>query len=136
MDDTKTKDSDNTVPLPKITRRVLIEHRDRQAAERAYAGEPWTEQSRVFLTSVGIPMEPRNLNRHFHAIRPRAGYPQVRLQDVHHTVVSLPVQLTTPPHVVQRIARHADLDVTLGIYAHTDLDVMRETLDSIEWDDR
>jgi hypothetical protein len=54
MDDTKTKDSDNTVPLPKITRRVLIEHRDRQAAEHAYAGEPWTEQSRVFLTSVGI----------------------------------------------------------------------------------
>ncbi|MGH3972580.1 MAG: hypothetical protein ACRDS9_04550, partial [Pseudonocardiaceae bacterium] len=43
---------------------------------------------------------------------------------------SLPV-----PHVVQRIARHADLDVTLGIYAHTDLDAMRETLDSIEWDD-
>ncbi|HEY6424885.1 MAG TPA: hypothetical protein VIY28_16935 [Pseudonocardiaceae bacterium] len=41
----------------------------------------------------------------------------------------------TPPHVVQRIARHADLDVTLGIYAHTDLDPMREALDSIEWDD-
>ena len=125
MDDTKTKDSINTVPLPKITRRVLIEHRDRQAAEHAYGGEPWTEQSRVFLTSVGIPMEPRNLNRHFHAIRPLVEYPQVRLQDVRHTVVSLPVQLTTPPHVVQRIARHADLDVTLGIYAHTDLDVMR-----------
>ena len=88
-----------------------------------------------FLPALGIPMEPRSLNRHFHAIRPRAGYPQVRLQDVHHTVVGFPVQLTTPPHVVQRIARHADLDVTLGIYAHTDLDVMRETLDSIEWDD-
>jgi integrase len=28
MDDTKTEDSDNTIPLPKITQRVLIEHRD------------------------------------------------------------------------------------------------------------
>jgi hypothetical protein len=28
--------------------------------------------------------------------------------------VSLLLQLKTPPHVVQRIARHADLDVTLG----------------------
>jgi integrase len=50
-------------------------------------------------------------------------------------VVSLLLQLRTPPHVVQRIARPADLDVTLGIYAHTNLDAMREALDSIEWDD-
>lgn len=38
-------------------------------------------------------------------------------------------------HVIQRIARHADPDVTLGIYAHPDLDAMRGALDSIEWDD-
>jgi hypothetical protein len=39
IDDTKTEDSDNTIPLPKITQRVLIEHRNRQAIERAQAGE-------------------------------------------------------------------------------------------------
>jgi integrase len=119
MDDTKTEDSDNTVPLPKITKRVLIEHRDRQAAERALAGDLWAEHDLVFPTSVGTPMEPRSLNRHFDRIRTRAGYPHVRLHDFRHTVVSLLLQLKAPPHVVQRIARHADLDVTLGIYAHT-----------------
>jgi integrase len=135
IDDTKTEDSDNTIPLPKITRRVLIEHRERQIIERTEAGELWIEHNLVFPTRVGTPMEPRNLNRHFDGIRTRAGYPQVRLHDFRHTVVSLLLQLRTPPHVVQRIARHADLDVTLGIYAHTDLDAMREALDSIEWDD-
>ena len=84
---------------------------------------------------AGTPIEPRNLNRHFEGIRTRAGYPHVRLHDFRHTVVSLLLQLRTPPHVVQRIARHADFDVTLSIYAHTDLDAMREALDSIEWDD-
>ncbi|MCA1672732.1 MAG: site-specific integrase [Actinobacteria bacterium] len=39
MDDTKTEKSDNTIPLPKITQRALIEHRDRQALERTTAGE-------------------------------------------------------------------------------------------------
>ncbi len=125
----------NTIPLPKITQRVLIEHRDQQAARRADAGGLWTEHDLVFPTSVGTPMEPRSLNRHFNGIRTRAGTPHVRLHDFRHTVVSLLLQLKTPPHVVQRIARHADLDVTLGIYAHTDLDAMREALDSIEWDD-
>ncbi|MGH8603357.1 MAG: hypothetical protein ACREXR_11475 [Gammaproteobacteria bacterium] len=73
---------------PKDTRRVLIEHRDRQGAERADAGELWTEHNLVFPTSVGTPMEPRSLNRHFDGIRTRAGYPHVRLHDFRHTVVS------------------------------------------------
>ncbi len=30
-------------------------------------------------------------------------------------------------------ARHADLDVTMRIYAHTNLDTMREALDKIDW---
>ena len=44
------------------------------------------------------------------------------------------MELGAPPHVVQAIARHADLDVTLSIYAHTNLDAMREALDAIEWE--
>ncbi|MCA1602027.1 MAG: hypothetical protein LC776_10430 [Acidobacteria bacterium] len=44
-----------------------------------------------------------------------------------HTGVSLLLQLRTPPHVVQRIARHADLAVTLGIYPHTNLTLARST---------
>jgi integrase len=52
------------------------------------------------------------LNRYFDGIRTRAGYPQVRLHDFRRTVVSLLLQLRTPPHVIQRITRHADLDVT------------------------
>jgi hypothetical protein len=33
----------------------------------------------------------------------------------------------------QRIARHADVDVTSCTYAHADIEAMREALDSIEW---
>lgn len=135
IDDTKTEASDATIPLPKITRCVLIEHADRQAAERDEMCEVWTDHDLVFPTTVGTPMEPRSLNRHFDGIRNRVGHPDVRLHDFRHTVVSLLLQLKTPPHVVQAIARHADLDVTLSIYAHTNLDAMREALDSVEWDD-
>ena len=44
------------------------------------------------------------------------------------------LQPETLSQVVQRINRHADLDGAWGIYAHTNLDDMREALDSIEWD--
>jgi integrase len=134
VDDTKSEASDATVPLPKVTRRVLVEHRDQQAKERLDAYDAWHDFGLVFPTTVGTPIEPRSLNRHFDGIRRRAGLPDVRLHDFRHTVVSLLLELGTPPHIVQAIARHADLDVTLSIYAHTNLDAMREALDKIEWE--
>lgn len=134
VDDTKTEASDATVPLPKVTRRVLVDHAALQEKERHNAGELWHVYGLVFPTSIGTPIEPRSLNRHFDGIRTRAGFPDVRLHDFRHTVVTLLLGLGTPPHVVQAIARHADLDVTLSIYAHTNLDAMRDALDKVEWD--
>jgi integrase-like protein len=74
----------------------------------------------VFATSIGTPIGPRALDRDFDKVRRKAGLPTVRLHDLRHTVVSLLLHLGTPPHVVQAIARHAD--VTMTIYAHTNLD--------------
>lgn len=133
VDDTKSEASDATLPLPKVTHRELLAHRDRQEKERIEAGEIWHHYGLVFPTRVGTPIEPRSLNRHFERIRTKAGLPAVRLHDSRHTVVTLLLQLGVPPHVVQAIARHADLDVTLGIYAHTNLAAMREALDTIDW---
>jgi integrase len=58
----------------------------------------------------------------------------VRLHDLRPTVVSLLLDLGAPPHVVQAITRQADVDVTMTIYAHTNLDGMRQALD-VEWED-
>jgi hypothetical protein len=135
VDETKSEASDATVPLPKVTRRALVEHLEAQEKERVDAGEIWRENGLVFPTSIGTPKEPRSLNRHFDRVRAKAGLPGVRLHDFRHTVVSLLLELRTPPHVVKAIARHADIDVTMSIYAHTDLDAMRETLDKIDWED-
>ncbi|MDP8931728.1 MAG: site-specific integrase [Actinomycetota bacterium] len=135
LDDTKTEASDSTVPLPAITKRALRAHRDQQERERAVAREVWSnEHGLVFTTEIGTPIDPRNFNRHFAATRNRAELPNVRLHDMRHTVVSLLLALKTPPHVVQAIARHADIDVTMTIYAHTDLAAMREALAQIDWE--
>ncbi|WP_433801654.1 tyrosine-type recombinase/integrase [Actinomycetospora sp. CA-084318] len=129
----KTEASEATIPLPKVTRRVLEEHRRRQDEERDKAGDVWQEHDLVFASTIGTPTEPRNLGRDFEKVRELAGLPGVRLHDLRHTVVSLLLGLGTPPHVVQAIARHAHIDVTMSIYAHTNLDAMRQALDAIEW---
>ena len=103
-------------------------------ATKQSPGELWTNRDLVFSTSIGTPIEPRSLNTHWESVRVQAGLPGVRLHDLKHAVVSLLLEIGTPPHVVQAIARHADLDVTMRIYPHTNLDTMREALDKIDWD--
>ena len=131
--DGKTEASEATIPLPEVTRRVLLDHRAHQAQEREVAGDAWRDRDLVFASTIGTPTEPRNLGRDFERVRELAGLPGVRLHDLRHTVVSLLLELGTPPHVVQAIARHAHIDVTMSIYAHTNLDAMRQALDAIEW---
>ena len=77
-------------------------------------------------------MEPRNLNRHIANLRATAGLSTVRLHDMRHTVVSMFMELGVPPHVVQAIARHADVKLTLKVYSHTNLDEMRQALGKLD----
>jgi len=58
IDETKTDASDAVVPLPKITRAVLLEHREHQVTVWEGAGELWTDHDLVFTTSIGTPIEP------------------------------------------------------------------------------
>jgi integrase len=130
--DTKTDDSDAVLPLPEVTWVALLDHQAAQATERAAARDAWRDFGLVFPTEIGTPIEPRNLNRHFAGLRERAGLPTVRLHDLRHTVVTLLLELGVPPHLVQAIARHAHVDITLKIYAHTNLDAMRAAVKRLD----
>jgi integrase len=77
-------------------------------------------------------MEPTNLSRAFAKLREASEVPGVRLHDLRHTVVSLLMELGVPPHVVQAIARHADVKVTMKVYAHANLDAMRQALGKLD----
>ncbi|WP_433609529.1 tyrosine-type recombinase/integrase [Dactylosporangium sp. CA-139114] len=132
IQDTKTESSDSILPLPEITRTTLKQHRKRQDRERAELGEEWKDHGLVFPSEIGTPMEPRNLARHFTGVRERAGLADVRLHDLRHTVVTVLMELGVPPHIVQAIARHSDVKLTLKIYAHSNLHEMRKALDKLD----
>jgi hypothetical protein len=69
IDATKSDASDAVVPLPQVTRSVLLAHHDRQVDERMRAGDSWEEHGLVFTTQHRRPIEPRYLNTHFDRIR-------------------------------------------------------------------
>jgi integrase len=61
----KTEKSRRTLPLPSMLVTALRAHRKRQLEERLALGSDWQETGFVFVSTIGTPLEPFNINRTF-----------------------------------------------------------------------
>jgi len=129
--ETKTEGSDATLPLPVICRTAIRERQGRRAADRLAAGEAWRESGLFVTGRHGTAVEPRTFDRAF-ALRVRkAGVPQITVHDARRTCASLLVDLDVHPRVIMRILRHANIDVTMEIYAQASSAKTREALNRL-----
>ncbi|WP_322756372.1 site-specific integrase [Frankia sp. Cas3] len=127
----KTAKSRRTIPLPTICVDALRAHCRRQNTERAQAGERWQETGLVFTTTIGTPIEPRNLNRHFYVLCAKAGVRRVRLHDLRHTCASLLLAQGVPARVVMELLGHSAIAVTMNVYSHVMPAASRDATDKI-----
>lgn len=127
----KTAASQATLALPKVAVEALREHRKAQEADRE-AAKIWVDPDLVFCTSVGTPLEPRNVNREWDALVERAGIGRrVRIHDLRHACATLLFAAGTDTKKVQGALRHASHATTANIYIHLLEEVRRETADTM-----
>lgn len=124
----KTARSRRSLPLPPACAVALRDHGERQAVERAAAGDRWQETGLVFTTTLGSPIEPNDFSKAFARLCATAGLRHVRLHDLRHTCASLLLAQGVPPRVVMEVLGHSSLDVTMNIYGHVMLDAQRDAL--------
>lgn len=86
-------------------------------AERLKAGEAWRDGGYVSTDELGKPYSPDYVSKSFEALVEASGLPRARLQD--HTAFSLMLAAGVQPKVVQELAGHSNISITLGIYGHT-----------------
>jgi integrase len=55
-----------------------------------------------------------------------------RFHDLRHSCVTLLLELGVPPHIVRDIVGHADIGVTMTIYAHASLEEKRAALKRLD----
>lgn len=130
--ETKTEASDSALPFPDIVSRALEERRERQGQERREAGIAWRGKPRgpqlVFTGQYGTPIDPRTLNRAFTARCEAAGVRHMTVHDARRTRATLLVDLDVHPRVIMRVLRHADLAVTMEVYAKASSNSTRDAL--------
>jgi integrase len=128
----KTSSARRTVVLSHFAVRHLQEHKKRQAAERLALGDAWREHGLVFASTIGTPIEPRNVNRRWDELRQRADLDGLRLHDLRHGCATFLLAQGVPARAIMDVLGHAEIGVTMNTYAHV-LPVLRqEAADAID----
>ncbi len=130
--ETKTAASDSVLPMPDLCVAALRLRAREQANDREQVGDAWRGHEPgaglVFTGRYGTPMDPRTLNRRFSARCEASGVRHIGVHDARKTCATLLVDLDVHPRVIMRVLRHADLGVTMEIYANASSASTREAL--------
>lgn len=114
----KTKKGKRTIHISPDVVEVLQEHRLRQLAEKAKAGEYWVKNNLVFASEVGTPQDPDNLKRVRYQLMDEAEVPRVRLHDLRHLHASIAIRHGTDPTALAARLGHSRPSLTLDVYTH------------------
>lgn len=129
----KTASSVRTVSMPKVAAAALREHRVRQLQERIAAGPAWqASDDLVFTTTIGTPLDSRNVTKAFQALLKRAGLPFMRFHDLRHSAATLMLAQGVQPRVVMEVLGHSQIAVTMNLYAHVIPALERDAADRMD----
>jgi len=114
----KTRAGQRSIDLDPKTVAVLRTHRKRQAEERLALGPAYEDRNLVFCAADGPPLWPRTFSRTFDRHAAGAGLPRIPLKDLRHTHATLLLANGVSPKVIRERLGHADITITLRVYAH------------------
>jgi len=96
----------------------LSEQKNHQEFIKQFAGYRWKENNLIFTSTVGTPVDWRNMYREFKSILKKADLPDIRFHDLRHTAATLMLQQGIHPKVVQERLGHSNISLTLNTYSH------------------
>jgi hypothetical protein len=114
----KSEQSRRTISIPNFASAILKRHRTAQLEERLKAGSRWTDSGLVFTSTIGTPLDERNVRRAFVAVLKGAKLPSIRIHDLRHTCASLLLVQGLHPRVVMETLGHSQISLTLDTYSH------------------
>jgi len=113
----KTKTSRRQVTLPTVTIEALRQHRSAQAEERLQLGLGRDPRGLVFTRSDGEPSDGIALTKAFRRLVAAAGVTPITFHGLRHTHISHLLMDGVHVKVVSERAGHANINITLAVYA-------------------
>ena len=104
--------------LPVLVVEALKRHRESQKREQLLAGSRWVHSDLVFTSTIGTPLDERNVRRQFKALLEAAGLPSMRLHDLRHSTATRLLSKGVHPRIVMETLGHSQISLTMDTYTH------------------
>ena len=115
----KTARGNRTIAIGPAIASALRGWKRQQTAERLLNGEAWADRDGLVVSNVdGSAPNPEAFSNLFVDLANRAGLPPIRLHDLRHSYATAALATGVPVKVVSQRVGHADVGVTLKVYAH------------------
>jgi integrase len=115
----KTARGNRTISIGPGTVAALKAWKRRQSEERLVMGAGWQDGDGLVVTTAdGSAPNPEAFSNLFHTLVVRAGLRPIRLHDLRHSYATAALASGVPVKVVSQRIGHADITVTLKVYAH------------------
>lgn len=129
----KTTKGRREITISKSLVGALMELKKRQEVLRDAAGANYKDKGFIFVDEAGLPLRPDVLRRVFKAALATAGLPKnIRLHDLRHTSATLLLKAGENIKVVSERLGHANVSITLEIYAHVLPGMQRDAANRME----
>ena len=113
----KTKTSRRSIKLPTLTIQALQEHRAAQAEERLKLGLGRDSRGLVFTRADGEPLDPDSVSKGFRRLVTTAEVTPITFHGLRHSHISHLLMDGVHVKVVSERAGHANINITLSVYA-------------------
>lgn len=113
----KTEASEGAMVLPAFAVELLVQHRQRQAAQResaAWVGSSW---DLIFTSRTGQPLHRGHVWEYWDRLLKRAELPHLRVHDLRKACGALLLARGTDLAVISAVLRHASIRTTADLYA-------------------
>ena len=115
----KTARGNRTIAIGPATAVALKAWKRMQTAERLQVGGGWQGEHGLVVTNVdGTAPNPEAFSNLFAKLVRAAGLPPIRLHDLRHSYATAALAAGVPVKVLSQRVGHADVGVTLTVYAH------------------
>jgi integrase len=129
--DTKSRAGRRAIGLPDELTKLLRQHREVQAQERAAARQLWTDKGYVFTSPTGEPLIPNTDYHHWKELLQEAGVRDARLHDARHTASTVLLLLGVPERIVMAIMGWSSASMAKR-YQHVTDPLLQETAHKVQ----
>lgn len=115
--------------------RKAIDKLNRDRKESCHhKGDPleWQDESLVIMSISGRRLHPTTLSNWWESDRKVFGLEGITFHELRHTFLSMLAINGVHPKVMQELAEHADIQTTMNVYTHVNLDAKRQVVDVLD----